>query len=316
MKPECIRIKWIDVARGIAILLVILGHCIGNLSDPGNRFILAFHMPLFFFLSGMCVSEKSIPIKDYLVKKVQTLLVPQILLGSLNFVLNREGISDFLAWFLMVLFYVSILFYFLQRTQVFDSGLGKVLVLIVDLGLIIGMSCLNTTTLLHFEIVPMAFLFYYLGYCAKHHDWKVVPNKTSCWIFLGPVVVAISAVNTPVAMYENNYGNIILFLIAAISGIVFVCELSKCLEKNVLLGWYGRNSIIIYVLHFSMIKILHLIGRKVFPQIAQSNYLYPFNWCYFMAIALLMVPAILFCNRFVPFLFGKVRTENKICAKI
>ena len=104
--------------------------------------------------------------------------------------------------------------------------LGKVLVLIVDLGLIIGMSCLNIITLLHFEIVPMAFLFYYLGYCAKHHDWKAVPRKNSCWIFLGPVVVAISAVNTPVAMYENNYGNIILFFIAAISGIVFVCELS------------------------------------------------------------------------------------------
>lgn len=45
------RILWIDVARGMAILLVILGHCIGNLSDPGNRFILAFHMPIFFFLS-------------------------------------------------------------------------------------------------------------------------------------------------------------------------------------------------------------------------------------------------------------------------
>lgn len=193
--------------------------------------------------------------------------------------------------------------------------LGKVLVLIVDLGLIIGMSCLNIITLLHFEIVPMAFLFYYLGYCAKHHDWKAVPRKNSCWIFLGPVVVAISAVNTPVAMYENNYGNIILFFIAAISGIVFVCELSRCLEKNVLLGWYGRNSIIVYVLHFSVIKILHFIGRKIFPQIAQSNYLYPFNWCYFMAVALLMIPAILFCNRFIPFLFGKGRVKNIICAK-
>ncbi len=191
----------------------------------------------------------------------------------------------------------------------FDSSVGKVIVLIVDLGLIIGISCLNVTTLLHFEIVPMAFLFYYLGYCVKHHDWKAVPNKTSCWIFLGPVVVAISAVNTPVAMYENNYGNIILFLIGAISGIVFICELSKCLKKNALLGWYGRNSIIIYVLHFSMIKVLHLVGRKVFPQIAQNNYLYPFNWFYFMAIALLMVPVILFCNRFVPFLFGKRREK-------
>lgn len=80
--------------------------------------------------------------------------------------------------------------------QVFDSGLGKVLVLILDLGLIIGMKCLNVTTLLHLEIIPMAFLFYYLGYCINHYDGKVASNKNSCWIFLGPVVVAISAVNT------------------------------------------------------------------------------------------------------------------------
>ncbi len=85
------RILWIDVARGIAILLVVLGHCIGNLNDPGNRFILAFHMPLFFFLSGMCISENVIPAKNYLVKKVKNLLVPQAVLGTLNFILNRGG---------------------------------------------------------------------------------------------------------------------------------------------------------------------------------------------------------------------------------
>ena len=85
------RILWIDVARGIAILLVVLGHCIGNLNDPRNRFILAFHMPLFFFLSGMCISENVIPAKNYLVKKVKNLLVPQAVLGTLNFILNRGG---------------------------------------------------------------------------------------------------------------------------------------------------------------------------------------------------------------------------------
>ncbi len=85
------RILWIDVARGIAILLVVLGHCIGDLNDPGNRFILAFHMPLFFFISGMCISEKVIPLKEYLMKKIRTLLMPQFVLGTMNFILNRGG---------------------------------------------------------------------------------------------------------------------------------------------------------------------------------------------------------------------------------
>ena len=49
------RISWVDQARGIAILLVVLGHCIGYMDAPGNRWILSFHMPLFFFVSGVCM---------------------------------------------------------------------------------------------------------------------------------------------------------------------------------------------------------------------------------------------------------------------
>ncbi|MCU1321256.1 MAG: acyltransferase 3 [Acidobacteriaceae bacterium] len=47
VRPE--RIAWIDVARGIGILLVVLGHLESGLP---SRIIYAFHMPFFFFLSG------------------------------------------------------------------------------------------------------------------------------------------------------------------------------------------------------------------------------------------------------------------------
>ena len=47
------RIAYIDKAKGVAILLVILGHCCGSVEEPINRFVLSFHMPLFFFLSGL-----------------------------------------------------------------------------------------------------------------------------------------------------------------------------------------------------------------------------------------------------------------------
>lgn len=45
------RKRWIDVARGIAILLVLIGHA--GVAPKFNQYILSFHMPLFFFLSGM-----------------------------------------------------------------------------------------------------------------------------------------------------------------------------------------------------------------------------------------------------------------------
>ena len=49
------RIEYVDVAKGIAILSVIVGHTF-SAYDPGsllNRFIYSFHMPLFIFLSGL-----------------------------------------------------------------------------------------------------------------------------------------------------------------------------------------------------------------------------------------------------------------------
>lgn len=46
------RIEYIDIARGMAMLLVILGHCFTSVDATLNKFILSFHMPLFFFLSG------------------------------------------------------------------------------------------------------------------------------------------------------------------------------------------------------------------------------------------------------------------------
>jgi fucose 4-O-acetylase-like acetyltransferase len=48
------RILWIDVCRGIGILLVVLGHC-----DPFfNKYIYGFHMPLFFLLSGWLYNKQ------------------------------------------------------------------------------------------------------------------------------------------------------------------------------------------------------------------------------------------------------------------
>ena len=58
------RVEYIDVARGIAMLLVILGHCNQTVDCTLNRFILSFHMPLFFFLSGIFATTTTKGIKN------------------------------------------------------------------------------------------------------------------------------------------------------------------------------------------------------------------------------------------------------------
>ena len=46
------RIEWIDIAKGIAIILVVYGHA-GLANIPlREKWVCAFHMPFFFFISS------------------------------------------------------------------------------------------------------------------------------------------------------------------------------------------------------------------------------------------------------------------------
>lgn len=78
LHPPKARIAWIDTAKLIGIYLVILGHIVLNPgSEPVYRFIYAFHMPLFFLLSGAVTSRRSI--KETFVRSVRQLIVPYVL---------------------------------------------------------------------------------------------------------------------------------------------------------------------------------------------------------------------------------------------
>lgn len=50
------RIAWVDIAKGIGIVLVLIGHISQNKNL--HYFIYSFHMPLFFIISGYLYSEK------------------------------------------------------------------------------------------------------------------------------------------------------------------------------------------------------------------------------------------------------------------
>lgn len=217
------------------------------------------------------------------------------------------AINNFLGWFLLVLFYVTLIFYFLQKVLSKKSKNIIIIGLIINVILILIMDVLRVNTKLHFEIIPMAFLFYYSGYIAK--NLTNIKKLQQIWIFMIPIVVIISYWNKPVKMYDNSYGNLILFFIGAFCGIIMICELSKALEKNQILSWFGKNSIIVYVTHFIMIKTLHFIGKKIIPEVSECNYLYPANWHYFLLIVLLMVPTIYICNRWFYVLFGKKKVN-------
>lgn len=93
------RIDWVDCAKGIAILLVVIGHTVST--DPSNRtraVIFSFHMTLFFVVS--CVTGKLSESNDEFVRKTEKnfkhLILPALLIYFvvLSYIVT-ECISEF-----------------------------------------------------------------------------------------------------------------------------------------------------------------------------------------------------------------------------
>ncbi|MFS2036539.1 acyltransferase family protein [Polaromonas sp. CT11-55] len=82
----------IDIARGIGILLVVLGHNWTVLQERGELFrvIYSFHLPLFFFLSGLFLKDAG-SLGRFALSRADTLLKPYFA------VLLLLGISEMLA---------------------------------------------------------------------------------------------------------------------------------------------------------------------------------------------------------------------------
>lgn len=56
------RIQWIEQLRGMAILLVIVGHV--DFPNKVNGVIYSFHMPLFFIIIGLTMNNQKLSIMN------------------------------------------------------------------------------------------------------------------------------------------------------------------------------------------------------------------------------------------------------------
>jgi len=97
------RIGWIDVVKGIGIILVVLGHDLRGLAtsrilspagaaETTDRWIYSFHMPLFFFLSGLFIlqSLRRTSLVDFLTEKGRTIVYPYFIWSSLTILVKAS----------------------------------------------------------------------------------------------------------------------------------------------------------------------------------------------------------------------------------
>jgi fucose 4-O-acetylase-like acetyltransferase len=132
------RIEYIDIAKGIGILLVVMGHNdFTTVSPLFYKIIYSFHMPLFFFISGTFFN-KELSFASLSKKRFQTLIKPYMVItlfiyfvtisfskvnidtATIRLIKTLYANSHYIdwgpLWFLPHLFALNIFSYFFYKT--------------------------------------------------------------------------------------------------------------------------------------------------------------------------------------------------------
>lgn len=85
------RLKWIDIAKGIAIICVVVGHVVASYHESGiylsntwwnflHQVMYSFHMPLFVLLGGILfsLSNGKDTVKRKIIKKIINYGIPYV----------------------------------------------------------------------------------------------------------------------------------------------------------------------------------------------------------------------------------------------
>lgn len=185
-KPKA-RIEFIDIIKGLAIILVVIGHTSPNRTEilPYKSIIYAFHMPLFFILSGIFVATRREnyslkTLKDFIHKNFIALIVPFLIWGTIymDFSFSNLAYLCFGSWInfahihtLTSLWFIIVLFVARIYIELFYMLINK----------------LNLKT--HYSVLFTIPIFFALGFCLPHHNDISTQNGN----FLGYDIAFIAA---------------------------------------------------------------------------------------------------------------------------
>ncbi len=282
------HIEYIDLQKGICILLVVFGHLLqSNTTESSHHpifsFIYSFHMPLFMFVSGY-IGYKTYKVNNVnesfsgLVKKTRSLLLPYFIwplvvynlfmVKEYNFNISKQ-FMDLLTqwsplWFLWYLFQFYVLytiFLLIYKTVKFKKTIFVDCVtfcLFVTLGIALKYFHIPLPFLADFDSFMLYSLFFFTGMLVSKHNFFSI-------LILNQVVFFISFILFLLTVGHYNYfdfgiKNKFIKIIISVSSIIFIYNISRLyIENSVLqrrLKYYGKHSLAIYVIHFSMWTIL------------------------------------------------------------
>ncbi len=268
------RERGVDVLRAIGIMVMIIDHI--GMGWEFYKWSHAFHMPLFFIISGYFFSEEKCRnnLKGYLYRKAKKLWVPYFVfaLGSYFvwavlkhdrpileplyniFWYNSEGIPIATAvWFLPCLFFVEVMFCFCVRiTKGSRSGCAVAVLLIAFAGFVLK-SLPEIRSSIPYSILPgmVCLPFFLVGHLLRSCDHlkKTMDEFPSgCCVILLLVGIVPIFWNDAVNIRFVKTGNALLFYCNAIYTTLLLWILSRKIQNwgrlADRLAAVGKNSIV------------------------------------------------------------------------
>lgn len=318
--------NYLDLTRFIGIYLVVLGH-FGFFHDDAyiGTMIYAFHMPLFFIVSGI-LHRKETDKKKALGHYFYSLLIPYfiynficvlylfIVKGELSysvenwldvFVFAKTQVAG-TTWFFVTLFLVKTLSLFLDEEKSYlGIGLSGLCILILFM---LNTYLPSAPNLFTYKSALMSFPFYVFGvYLGRWLPISIKPMYKAFYVLLAIVLcyfgaVYVGGLNIAAAKYENIIYAYLMAIILSV-GVIFFSQLVFPYVKCNFIKDMSRGSMIIVGLHTF---ILYAIFHDKFWGVHSVK----FNLIYSVLLFLAFYPIIKLTYSSLPLLYGKKRTKK------
>ena len=291
------RLSFIDNARGVLILLIILYHCFPG--DERLRFISSFHVPAFFMISGYLFNRStafSKSIKENVIKILHRFILPFIFFESLSGIVKAVTIQMPIHsilfepllgyynagadWYLISVAVAEIIFIIMHQ-RICNK---RIILLISSVGMVFTFMMPHTQLFRIIGRILSALFFITLGYSLRF----IFENEKNDFLYIliaFSLTFAASYFNTAADIYSLRFGNPALYLTAAISGtymIIAICRYSFA----TIFSFFGNLSLIMMGTHQMFLPLLHfhpvlnfmiilladiplaLLLKKIFPILA------------------------------------------------
>lgn len=321
------RIPYIDLAKGILIVFLILGHTVNAIRKSGvetNEVLngihvfrlylwTSFYMSAFFIITGYCSNFK----KDFVtffISNFKTIKVPAVIFGFLSLflrsfskpvLLNDSYVQTFFycfvdsgLWFLDALFISKIIYWVVAKYGANKYVVGAICLLFLSAGVILLEQRIHNYGYFIHAFLMLPFL--YIGQLLKGVAFR--PKLTVGALISFAVIILIFVflgMKPPYVTLKINLPSILVpsWIILSVSGTIALIGVCKQISYNRLLCFIGRNSLVYYCMHLIVLGGLKITFQHAF---GNSNYLLT---CLFYVTDVLIV--VVLCGLFAKILNTK-----------